>query len=478
MKTNYAALLLAFLLPLGAAAEVDRTHPPEAAPATMASFPDYRSVTLPNGLKVFVIESPREPTVTFRLLFRAGDTFDGAKPGLAGMVADLLNRGTARRDAGQFAQETDLLGASVEAGTGPDSLELSASGLALDLPAILDLFADAALHPVFPAEELEKLRRQDISGLAQERQSPATLASRLAGQLVFGAGNPYAAYPTEASLNSIQRNDLVRFHHDFFAPDNATLAIVGDVKADDVLPLIEKAFGAWEPAFLVHDQLGVSALPAPPAGPLVHLVDRPGSVQSTIVIAGRGMRRDNPDAAEFGVANSILGGGFSGRLFQNLRERHGFTYGASSSMDMDRLVGMFTADTQVRNAVTLPAIQEMLREINRLRDEPAPEPELAMQRQYLTGNYLLSLESPLRTAERVQNIDLYSLPADYYKTYTRRISETPASRVQELAGKYLDPRQMSIIVVGEASEVLPALKQLGPVQVYDLDLKPIAAQSQ
>jgi zinc protease len=471
-----AALVFAASLLFATAAlraDIDRTHPPAAGPEPTASFPDYQISTLPNGLKVFVIENHREPTVTFRLLFRSGEASDGAKSGLADLTATLLNRGTAHRTAAQFAEETDFLGASVEAGAEADSTEVNASGLVKDTAKLLDLFADAALHPVFPEDELALEQRQEISELEADKQRPGTLSERLRDKLIFGPDNPYGAYPTEASLSSITRQDLVDFHARYFSPDNATLAIVGDVHTADILPVIAKAFADWQSAGKVPEQSSKLAdLPPPPKSRVIYLVDRPGSVQSTILVACQGIARNNPDVPEFNVLDSVLGGGMSGRLFQNLRERHGYTYGSGSTMEMNRWAGVFSASAEVRNEVTVPAIQEILGEITRLDNEPVPEPELAMQRQYLAGNYLLSLESPLRTAERVQAIDLYGLPADYFKTYARRVGDVSAATVQMLAKKYLVADEMSVVVVGEAKEIKTPLEKLGTVKVYDTDLKP------
>ncbi len=174
---------------------------------------------------------------------------------------------------------------------------------------------------------------------------------------------------------------------------------------------------------------------------------------------------------ELGVLNSTLGGGFSGRLFQNLRERHGYTYGSSSAFSSNRVAGIFSASAEVRNAVTVPAIEEIFNEIRRIDTQPVPDPELGMQREYLAGNYLLSLESPMRTAERVQDIDLYKLPVDYFKTYASRVEAVTPDKVKALADAHLDPNTMTVVVVGEAKEIKASLEKIGPVTVYDTDLK-------
>lgn len=463
--------LLAFCPPRGwgAAAAVDRSRPPTAGPEPAGAFPDYSEKTLPNGLKVFVVESRRQPTVTFRLLVKRGDIGDGDKPGLADATAALLNKGTTSRDAERFAEETDRLGASVEAASGADALSVSAGGLLKFLPQILDLFADAALRPAFPEGELAKHQTRELSRLAQERQQPAALAAKLRGKLLYGDRHPYGAFETEQSVRALTRGDLAAFHRANFLPNAATLAIVGDVRAGEVIGQVERAFADWQPGEL--PKLDLPPLPSVPERTTVHLVDRPGSVQSAVLVSAPGMPRGNPDLPELGVVNSVLGGGFSGRLFQNLRERHGYTYAASSSLSALGQAGLFSVSSEVRNEVTGPAVGEILHELRRLREEPIPEGELGMQRSYLAGNYLLSLESPARTAERVQEMDLYGLPGDYYKTYARRVGGVTVERARELARRYVPGEAVTVVVVGEAGQIKAELEKLGPVVVYDLDLK-------
>ncbi|HEV7868537.1 MAG TPA: pitrilysin family protein [Chthoniobacteraceae bacterium] len=463
-------LSLTALLALAASplhAVIDRTQKPAPDPAPAASFPDYRTHTLPNGLKVFVIEDDRTPTITLRLLIKSGAIQEGEKTGLSAFVAGLLNRGTKTRDAATFAKESDFIGVRIEAAAGQDAISVGAGGLTKYTDKILELFADAVLNPVFPAEQFAKEQRKAFSALEAEKQEPEKLADKLAGKIVFGS-HPYGAYRTAETLKAITRDAIVEYHGKFFAPNNATLAVVGDVKEAEVLPLVEKALGGWQrrevPAPAEPKLIGLK-------GVTVHLVDRPGSVQSNIMITQPGPARNNADSPELNVLNATLGGGFSGRLFQNLREKHGWTYGAYSAFGMHRLGGEFTASAETRNEVTAPAIQETLKEMNRLREEPVPEDELTLQRQYNVGNYLLSLENSSRIATRVQDIDLYGLPADFYKTYARRMSAVTPSQVQELAKKYLSTENTAIVVVGEAKEVKPALEKIGKVFVYDQELK-------
>jgi predicted Zn-dependent peptidase len=463
-----SALLLLSLL--GSAplvrAEIDRSIKPNPGSAPAASFPEYQEITLKNGLRIFLIQDDRRPMVTFRLIVKSGSALDGEKPGTAALVANLLNRGTKIRTAEAFAKEADFLGSKVEAAAGPDSISLIASSLNKYTSQLLDLMSDAARHPEFNREQLEKARKISLSALEAQKQQPEALISKMVAKVVYG-GHPYGRLATPESVAAIQREDLTRFHALHFQPKNATLAIVGDVSRDAVIALVEKAFGSWE-----NTQAATRATAPLPEikGRSVHLVDRPGSVQSNIVVCRPGPRRNTPDLPEVLVLNSTLGGGFSGRLFQNLRETHGWTYGAYSAFDPRKEAGSFQASAETRNEVTAPSVTEILKEIDRICKEPAPEEELALQREYNIGNYLLSLEKSDRTAQRVQDIDLYGLPQDFYKTYARRMGSVSPQLMQATAQSHLDTENICIVVVGEAKEVKASLETFGPVTVYDTDL--------
>jgi predicted Zn-dependent peptidase len=369
----------------------------------------------------------------------------------------------------KFALESDSIGARVEASSGADAISVSAGGLTKYTDKLLDLLVDATLHPLFPAEQFAKEQKKALSALAAEKQQPEALAGKLASRVVYGAEHPYGRYRTEESVAAITRDDLVKYHDTWFAPNNATLAIVGDVQPDDILARVEKVFAAWQ-----KKDVPTPTFPAVPkvTGLTIHLVDRPGSVQSNIVITNPGPARSASDLPELNVMNATLGGGFSGRLFQNLREKHGWTYGAYSAFNMQKLAGDFSANAETRNEVTSPAIEETLKEIKRLQDEPVPAPELELQREYNVGNYLLSLENAGRTAQRVQDIELYGLEPDFYKRYAKRMASTTAEQVQAIAQKYLSTENVALVVVGEAKQVQPALEKIGKVVLYDLELKP------
>ena len=464
---RFLPLLLSTLL-LSAHADVDRTKKPEPGPAPEAAFPDYVTKVLPNGLKVFVIEDDRKPTITMRLVIKSGDALDGGKPGTAGFTAGLLNRGTATRDALTFAKAVDSLGATLEASAGPDAISVSTSGLTKITDPLLDLFADAVIHPVFAPEEFAKAQKRAYSSLTAQKKEPHALVGKLMNATLFG-GHPYGKFTTPESVKAITRDDLAKFHATWFSPDNASLAIVGDVKAADILPKIDKALGGW--ARKTHGGDFSATIPKI-SGLTIHLLDLPGSVQSNVIVCrGAPSRKDAADLPEVNVMNSILGGGFSGRLFQNLREKHGYTYGSSSAFGYNKEAGYFQATAETRNDVTAAAITEILGEIERIMGEPVAEPELELQRQYNIGNYLLSLENAGRVATRVQDIDLYGLAPDFYKTYAKRMAAVTPVKVKELAEKYLSTKDTTIVVVGDAKQVRESLEKLGPVVMYDTDLK-------
>ncbi len=468
-RLAFALWILLLLSQAALGQKIDRTKKPEAGPAPAASFPDFKEAVLSNGLKVFIIESDRKPTITVRLLVKAGDFFDGEKPGVADFTAELLGRGSPKRKASDFAREADKIGAEYSASSGDDATSIVISGLTKHTDKLLELLSDAVLNPTFPEEQLEIVRKQALSNITAGKKTPQALAANLLRKVLFGE-HPYGKFQTEASVNAITVEDLKNFYNAHYFANNATIAVVGNVKADEITKKLEKYFGKWKqgtPAKVQPAELPDSK------GMMIHLVDLPGAVQSNIRVCFRSVPRNNPDLVELGVVESVLGGGFSGRLFQNLREKHGWTYGAYASGAYQRDLGYFAASTEVRNAVTDSAIVEILAEMRRIRSEPIGEEELKLQREYLAGNYLLSLERAEQNAARLQNIEFYGLPADYYKTYAQKVSRVTPEKALELAKKYIEVSDLAVVVVGDAKEIKPKLEKLAKVRVYDTELNPM-----
>ncbi len=446
---------------------IDRSKRPDPGPAPASSFPDYDTVETGEGLTLYVIESDRQPTVTYRLMFRSGGLFDGDKTGLAEFVASMLDKGVEGKSAFELAREIDFIGASLSASATSDFLAISVSGLSKYKEQLFEILASVVQAPTFPEEELEKLKQRTLSNLISERSEPDALADKLRRKLVYGDGG-YGAFKTEESVAAIGRADLVAFHQTHFLPNNASLAIVGEVGKAEGESLLKRFLGDWTKGEL---------LPAPEISApgveerSVHLLDRTDSVQSTVRVAQQSIRRSNPDAPELKVVMSVLGGGFSGRMFQNLREDKGYTYGAGTYAANAAKAGAIVTYSDVRNEVTADAVGEIFNELNRIREEPIPEAELEMHKKYLAGNYMLSLERATTIAQYVQEIDIYNLAPDYYRTYVAQLMSVTPEMGLELAEKYLLPDRSMIAIVGKREEVGESLERFGPVTVYDEKLE-------
>ncbi len=469
---SFVALLL-FVVSLNATAQIDRSKKPEPGPAPKAALPKYNETTLDNGLKVLLVTDRKQPIVRFSLMIKSGSEFDPNGSGDAGFTTSMLTKGTKTRTALQFAQESEFLGINVGAGAADDAMNMGASGLKKHMDKMLEMMTDALLNPTFPQEELDKQQKQSINGLKSSDKSPDAISSRL--QITVGYNNhPYSMFETEETIKSLKRDDLVAFHEKYFIPNNSILAVIGDVTMDEVLPVIKKYFGSWK-----KGTVPAYNFPAPVQmqGKVAHLVDLGKSqTQSTIEVMTPGMKRNDPDYIPLSLANSILGGGFSGRLFQNLREKHSFTYGAYSGPDSRKLAGIWSASASVRRAATDSAIIEIHNEMRRMMNEPVSDEELTMHKQYASGTFLLSLENPGTMASRLMNIDLYSLPKDYYDQYVPKMLKVSKDDIQRVSKKYLDPDKSAITAVGDADEIKPMLERIATVKMYDIHMKPIVEE--
>ncbi len=446
---------------------LDRTQRPAPGPAPESSFPEYDTKKTESGLTLYVIESDRQPTITYRLMFRSGSLFDGDKAGLAESVAAMLDKGVEGKSAFELASEIDFMGASLSATASSDFIAVSVSGLSKYKEKLFDVLKSVVLEPVFPEDELEKLRQRTLSNLISERSEPDALIGKLRRRLVYGEG-AYGSFQTEESVAAITRDDLVAYHAAHFLPNNASLAIVGSFDGMAEANRVEDEFRDWR----------WGELPPSPAlsfpevkGGTVHLLDRADSVQSTVRVAQQSVPKSNPDTPELRVVMSVLGGGFSGRLFQNLREDKGYTYGAGAYAANAAKLGAIVSYADVRNEVTADAIGEIFHELRRIRAEPIPESELEMHQKYLAGNYMLSLERPLTIAQLVQEIDVYGLAPDYYQTYVSQLMSVTPEMATELAERYILPDQSVVAVVGKRDEIGDSLRTVGEIIVYDENLE-------
>lgn len=444
---------------------------PEIEPNREYEFPRYEEATLKNGLKIYVIEDHRQPTVNFRLQVRAGDSFDGAKPGLSSLVASLLTKGTRRRTALDIASALDSIGADLSASTGGELMTVTASGLKKHMSLLLTIFADVVTNPTFPKEELDKLLPQVIASIKQEKSRPMQLAMALSRIVLYGPDHPSAQRRTEERVRSITPEDIRKFYSTYVRPNNgASLAIVGDVTLKEIIPQIEAAFRRWEAA-----TVDIKPLPQPKPLPRgVYVIERPGSVQSTIVLCGLAPGRKDPDYEKLDLAVELLGNGFSGRLFKTLRETYSFTYTPYAFLTQGKYFNRFAAGADVRSAVTDSAILVLRREVERVANEPASEEEFSVIKQNILGSYQMNFEQPLFVATILQNADYLELPVEYFKGYPKRVVAYSPYDALAAAERYLQPRNWWLIVVGTPG-IGKELERYGDVYRYDLDLNQVGS---
>jgi len=444
-----------------------RQMPPPLQPRPL-NLPEHFEIKLPNGLGLVVVEDKRLPLISFRLAFRSGDANDPpALPGLSDMMTHLLTEGTATRSSREIAEQVERLGATLTVGSGSDFTTVAASSLSLYAEEILELLAEVTLSPSFPQNEIDLARENTKQLLIQQRAQPNFLASERLAQVMFGE-HPYARVsPTPESLDALNREDLVRFRESTFIPNNAVMIIVGDVESDSIVARVEQLLGSWQPG-----EPPDSDFPALPkrAARGAYLVDRRGSAQSNIVIANRGITRTSRDYFPMLLMHTVLGANASSRLFMNLREEKGYTYGAYSNLDARRLAGTFRATAEVRTPVTGASLHEFFYELNRVRDEAVSDEEIKNAKSYLTGVFPIRIETQDGLTDQLVSIRMYDLPDDYLQTYRNRINAVTAEDIQRVAQEYVRPEEAAIVIVGDAAETSEQVKPYSETtELYDTE---------
>ena len=461
MKKLAISFVLGLLVSVVGFAQVDRSQFPKAGPAPVIKIGEAETFTLDNGLKVFVVENDKLPRVSFTLVFERDPLMEGDKAGMTGFVGEMITAGTANRTKDELDEEIDFIGASL----GASSTSLSASSLKKHQEKVLDLMADVLFNPVFPEEELDKLKKQAVTALATSKDEPNAISGRLSSAMVYGKDHPYGEVSTEETLKNVTVDDVKQYYETFFRPNIAYLAIVGDMDKAEAEKVVKAHFSDWErgdvPSFTYPD-------PAPAAQNMVGLVDRSASVQTVIDIAQPiDLTIGDEDYIASRVLNQIFGGGSSSRLFMNLREDKGYTYGAYSSFASDKLVGQFSANASVRTEVTDSAVYEFIYEINKLVDEGVTQEELDKAKANLAGSFGRSLESPATIANFALNIERYDLPKDYYETYLQKMNALTVSDINQTAKDLVKPGNLYITAVGNGTEIKDKLAQFGEVKMYD-----------
>jgi zinc protease len=430
---------------------------------------------LPNGINLMILEDHRFPLVTVQFdIDGAGPMYEpGGQPGLAGATARLLAEGTKTRTSKQIAEQIDSLGASLSssAGFGSGSAAVAASGLSDTFEQWFALAADVLLHPSFPADELAQYQARAKSALLQQRSQPGFLANQTMSRALYGTYPAAVVSATPESLDSLTPAMLADWHDKHYAPQNTILAISGDVHAETLVPKLRQWLAEWQ-----RTKTGVKFPPGPPPASKekIFLVDRPGSVQTTLLMGNLAIDRTNPDYPALVVLNEVLGAGSASRLFLNLREEKGYTYGVYSNVVARKYAGPWRAGGDLRTEVTDGAMTEFLRELNRIRDEKVPDEELDAARRSVVARFALSLESPQQLIGYAITRKAYNFPADYWDKYPAQIAAIKADDVQRVARKYINPATMQVVAVGDASKIKPVLEKYGPVEIVDASGKTAA----
>lgn len=460
MKKLILSILILF--PVLIWAQVDRTHAPKAGPAPAIKVGEPASFTLPNGLKVFVVRNTKLPRVSATLTIDRDAILEGDKAGMISMAGELFRRGTTKMNKAVLDENVDYLGATITA----SAKSVSGFSLTNNFPKVFGLMADIALRPSFPADELEKIRKQELSGLAQNKEDVNAIARNVVSRLVYGKSHPYGEVETEETVKKVTVDDIRDYYQTYWKPNIAYLIFVGDITVEDAKKLSEANFGTWKRASVPAPVYPVSAAPGKT---YIAIVDKPSAVQSVInLVTPFQLQPGQPDAIPSSVMNTLLGNGSSGRLYKNLREKYGFTYGAYSSINPDKLVANFTANASVRNEKTDSAIGQFLVELNRIREENVSAEEINQTKNEMNGSFARSLESPETIARFALNVARYHLPKDYYQNYLQKLASVDNAQVKAMAEKYILPEHLHIVVVGNAKQIAKGLEKYGEIRYFDV----------
>lgn len=465
MKKIIISIFLMAIFVLPAISQIDRSKAPDAGPAPKIHIGTPQSFVLKNGLKVFVVENHKVPMVTYSLSLEIQPAMQGDKTGLYSMAGEMLRMGTANRSKDQIDDEVDFIGAwlntSAEGITGRSLKKYSNQ--------MLSVMSDVLLNPVFPEEQLAKLKKQTITGIVSSKEEPQAIAENIGKRMLFGSNHPYGEIMSEKSVEAITVDDCKSYYKTYFRPNVAYLVIVGDITLKEAKKQVNQYFGRWERAAVPQTNYVI-----PELGMKSQIVvgNKDGANQSSIRVTHIvDLKPGHPDAIKASVMNNVLGGGsFSARLFQNLREDKAWTYGAYSSLSPDKFMGNFEAEAMVKAEATDSALFEMLGEMSLLQKELVQEKDLALFKNMMAGSFARSLEDPATVARFALNIERYKLPNDYYATYLEKLASVTPEDVREMANKYLKPENAYLVAVGDLSKIKSSLRRLdvgGKILAYD-----------
>jgi len=453
MKKTFSILLC--LLTFTVFAQIDRSQQPQPGPAPVIQLGEPERFTLNNGLTVLIVENNKLPRAAVSLSLDNSPIAEGELAGVSAMTAALLGKGSATIDKDSFNEEVDFMGATINFG----SQSASASSLSRYFGRVLELMADAALHPNFTQEEFDKEKDILLDGIKSGEKSVTTAARRVENLLAYGKDHPYGEYVSKESVERVKLADVDAFYKRYFLPNNAYLVIVGDVDAGDLKKQVKKLFGKWKKKNLstdpIPDVINVSTTQ-------IDFVNMPNAVQTEVTVQNTvSLRKKDADYFPLLIANGILGGGGEARLFLNLREDKGYTYGSYSSMGNNKYTASrFRASASVRNAVVDSAVVELLYEIDRMKKEVVSDEELNRAKAKYVGSFVRAVEQPSTVAAYALEIETEGLPDDFYTTYLESVNNVTKEDIQRVAQKYFLVDQARIVVTGKASEVLDNLEKV------------------
>lgn len=468
MKKQLTYIAAAFFFTgMVSAQKIDLNAMPKPGPTPSINIAKPKTFQLSNGLTVMVVENNKLPRVSASLSMDRPPYNEGAVTGVSGIMAEQFENGTTNISKDDFNKKVDYLGANLNFSSGG----ASANSLSKYFPEVLGLMADAIINPKFSAEEIQNSKERTLEGLKADEKNASSIAERVSNALMYGKNTSRGEFETVESINKIQLADVQNTYKKHYAPDNAYLVIVGDVKFDQVKPLIEKSFGSWKKA-------NTPITPLEPASNVakteINVVDVPSAVQSVVSLSNlNALKMKDANYFPATIANYILGGGGEARLFMNLREKNGFTYGAYSEMVASKYSPEFSASASVRNEVTDKAVKEFMNELNAISTVKPEELENAKAK--LKGSFIMSLEQPATIARFALNQKVQDLPSDFYTNYLKSIDKVTTADVSNAVKATILPNQSRIFIAGKASDISEGLEKLGyPVKYFDKEANPVA----
>jgi predicted Zn-dependent peptidase len=458
-KTLFFSFILILLLSRISTAQFDRTKQPAPGASPSLKLPAVQRATLSNGLGIMLVEHHELPVVYMQMVIKTGSSADPlGKAGVASMTSDMIDEGTQRRTSLQLADEIDFIGAEISSNANYDGSYVNLLTLKEHLDKAMELYADVLLHPSFPASEFDRLKKELLTGLLQQKDRPDAVATNVFNARLFGKNHPYGYQisGTDETATAMLLDDVYSFYKTYYVPNNATLVVVGDITKDELVNVGEKYFASWAKADLPMASL---TKPENNGTTAIYLFDKPNAPQSQIRIGDIGLQRNSEDFYAINILNQLLGSS-NGRLFLNLREAKGYTYGAYAQFSLRKVEGPFFAYAGVRTDVTDSSMMEFMKELHRVRDELASEAEFAMYKNAVIQRLPRVFETPQQIAGQIGSLALYDLPDNYFDSIVEKYNAVTREDIQRVAKKYIRPDNLVIAIVGDKTTIKEKLEKL------------------